>query len=147
MLLFRKLNPDTEAAIDWNAQAITPLLPSPNHAAETLSQNGTVVVILDGETVLGLLSLADGTTDTKPPCAVVTHLTVLPQSRRHGLGKMLMGLAANITAERFVWFLAGKVPPTEEAEKFAAAIGMKQREWLSDMPVLDLSDVDGLRYG
>lgn len=147
MLLFRRLRAATEAQIDWSTQEITPLLPAPDHAAKTLAQNGAVFVILDGEKVLGLISLAERLTESKPPCAVVTHLTVLPALRRHGLGRMLMGLAANETAERSVWFLAGKVPETEEAQAFAAAIGMKEREWLAEMPVLDLSDVDGLRYG
>ena len=147
MLLFRKLNEKTEAQIVWQNQEITPLLPAPSFAEETLSAGGTVFVIIDGEAVLGLISIAPGTTDTKPPCAVITHLTVLPAVRRHGLGRMLMGLAANDIAGRSVWFLAGKVPATEEAEAFAKKIGLRQREWLAEMPVLDLSDVDGLRYG
>lgn len=147
MLLFRKLNSETEKLIGWAPQEITPLLPAPDFAAGTLSAGGTVFVILEDEKVLGLIALAQELTDSRPPCAVVTHLTVLPQLRRHGLGRMLMGLAANDTAERSVWFLAGHVPETEEAQGFAAAIGMKQRAWLAGMPVLDLSDVDGLRYG
>ena len=147
MLLFRKLRSETASQIDWQTQEITPLLPKQDFAAETLSQNGTVFVILDAGKVLGLVAVAEDLTDSQPPCAVVTHLTVLPALRWHGLGRMLMGLAANDTAERSVWFLAGNVPETAEAQAFAAAIGMKQREWLAEMPVLDLSDVDGLRYG
>ena len=147
MLLFRRLSAETEQKINWAPQEITPLLPSPAHAAETLKAGGTVFVILEGETVLGLISLAPGTTDSKPPCAVITHLTVLPAVRRHGLGRMLTGLAANDTAERSVWFLAGRVPEDDTAKAFAQAIGFREREWLAEMPVLDLSDVDGLRYG
>ena len=147
MLLFRKLSAETEQKIDWAPQEITSLLPAPSHAADTLAAGGTVFVILDGETVLGLISLAKDTTDTKPPCAVITHLSVLPAVRRHGLGRMLAGLAANDTAERSVWFMAGKVPADETAQAFAKAIGFKERAWLAEMPVLDLSDVDGLRYG
>ena len=57
----------------------------------------------------------------------------------------LMALAAGEAAERKIWFLAGIVPP--EAAAFAAAMHMKQTEWFTDYLLLDLSDVEGMRYG
>ena len=147
MLIFRNLTPETEQQINWRQQEITALLPDPGYAAAVIAAGGTVFVILDGENVIGAVSLSAETTATRPVCGIVEQLAVLPQFRRQHLGRMLMGLAANAAADRSVWFLTGSIPETEEARAFAASVGMKQTEWLPDMPVLDLSDVDGLRYG
>ena len=147
MLIFRNLTNEQAQQISWQTQQITPLLPAPDYAAAMLRSGGTVFVILDQETVIGLLAMEHGVTDSKPPCGIVAQLVVLPAHRRQSLGRMLMGLAANDAAAHAVWFLAGNVPDTPDAAAFANAIHMKQVDWLDGLSVLDLSDVDGLRYG
>jgi GNAT superfamily N-acetyltransferase len=87
------------------------------------------------------------TVGEKPRCAVIGWTVILPECRRHGLGRMLLTLAAGEAVERQIWFLAARVPQDEAALRFADAIHMKQTEWFDDLRVLDLSDVEGLRYG
>lgn len=147
MLIFRRLKPETTAAIDWQAQEITALLPRSDYAAESVAAEGTVFVILEEEKVIGLAAMPEKLTETKPVCGVLECLVILPAYRRQCLGRMLAGLIANALAERSVWFMAGSVPQSPEAEAFAKAIGMKPCGFLDGMSVLDLSDVDGLRYG
>lgn len=147
MLIFRRLKPETAAAIDWQAQEITALLPRNDYAAESVAAEGTVFVILEEEKVIGLAAMPEKLTETKPVCGVLESLVILPAYRRQSLGRMLAGLIANALAERSVWFMAGSVPQSPEAEAFAKAIGMKPCDFLDGMSVLDLSDVDGLRYG
>ncbi len=147
MLIFRNLTAAQAQNIDWRAQEITPLLPDPAHAASCIASGGTVIVILREDKVIGLVSLEAATTNSSPVCGILSELVILPAFRRQHLGRMLMGLAANATADRSVWFLAGNVPQTPEAAAFAASVGMKPVSFLQDMQVLDLSDVSGLRNG
>lgn len=147
MLRFRQLRAEDAAPQLWEQAALGKLLSPENTPAAMLERGSTVYVLYDGELPAGILSVAKAPTATKPVCGVVETVAVLEQYRRHGFGRILMGIAANLLAERRIWFLAGNVPADETAEKFASAIGLKPAESLSGMWMLDLSDVSGLRYG
>lgn len=148
MLRFHKMKQAELELTEWQAEPLSALLPEGAEYYHKALQNGdTLFVLYDEKKPVGLLGMAAETVGEKPACAVVTNIVLLPEYRRHGLGKMLMGLAAGEAVERRIWFLAGSVPHTAEAEGFASAIHFRQTEWLPDMAVLDLSDVEGLRHG
>ena len=115
--------------------------------AQALEKGSTVFILSDEGRPVGLLETEPGTIGEKPRCIVIGTLVILPECRRHGLGKMLMSVAAGAAVERKIWFLAAKIPDTPEAQGFAAAIHMKQTVWFTDSAVLDLSDVEGMRHG
>ncbi len=148
MLRFHKLNREELNQTDWKAEPLSTLLPQGAEYYETALQNGDVLFVLyEEQKLIGLLGMAAEPVGDKPKCAVVTDVVILPEYRRHGLGRMLMCLAAGEAVERKLWFLACAAPHTAEAEGFAKALHMQQTEWLRDMLVLDLSDVEGLRHG
>ncbi|MCQ2408600.1 MAG: GNAT family N-acetyltransferase [Oscillospiraceae bacterium] len=148
MLRFRKIQPSDLDKTDWMQAPLTALLPEGADYLSTHIRNGdTVFVILDDDKLVGLLEMEAETVGERPRCAVVGTTVILPEYRRHGLGRILMGLAAGEALERQIWFLAGAVPQTAEAEGFADGIHMKKTEWFEELRVLDLSDVEGLRYG
>ena len=146
MLRFRKLRPADAGLPVWQDAPLTALLPNGSgYIPAHLAQGDTVFVIFEEEKPVGLLVMQAEPIGEKPRCAVIANIILLPEYRRHGLGRMLMALAAGEAAERKIWFLAGIVPP--EAAAFAAAMHMKQTEWFTDYLLLDLSDVEGMRYG
>ena len=147
MLRFRKLREDDLTAYDWNSAELTGLLPSADYYAEALSCGNMLLVIFDGETPIGLLEMDAEPDGTHPPCAKVSRLLILPALRRHGLGRMLMALAAGEAAERRLWFISGDIPDTPEAAAFAKAIHMLPDSRFDGRVLLDLSDVEGLRHG
>ena len=150
MLKFRKLRQSDLDQTDWEKAALTALLPSSAYYADTIAAGDLLLVIFDTENPqqpLGLLEMAAEPTGTKPPCAVVRRVLILPELRRHGLGRMLMALAAGEAVERKLWFITGDVPETDEAAAFAKAIHLLSDSRFDGMTVLDLSDVEGLRYG
>ena len=147
MLKFHPLKAEELAALDWQNQPLAAELPSPDFAAKSLAEGNMLLTIFEEGKPIGMLELKQQPTDGKPRCAVVGTVVLLPAYRRHGLGRMLMAIAASTVAERGIWFLAGDVPDTPEARGFAAAIHMKQTQWYEDLWLLDLSDVEGLRYG
>ncbi len=148
MLRFHKLKQAELNQTDWKAEPLSAMLPQGAEYYEKALRNGdTLFVLYDEQKLIGLLGMAAEPVGDKPQCAVVTDVVILPECRRHGLGRMLMCLAAGEAVERKLWFLAGKVPETAAAEGFAKALHMRQTEWLRDMLVLDLSDVEGLRHG
>lgn len=149
MLRFRKLKETDLPGTEWQSEPLTALLPNgAAYISGNLAAGNTVFVIFDEENKpIGLLEMDAQTVGEKPRCAVIGLVTVLPEYRRHGLGRMLMTLAAGEAAGRQIWFLAARVPQEEAAVRFADAIHMKQTEWFTELRVLDLSDVEGLRYG
>ena len=147
MLKFRKLKKSDLAETDWEHAALTGLLPAPSYWADALSADAVLFVIFDGEKPIGMLEMDAKPTESRPACAKVNRVLILPELRRHGLGRMLMALAAGEAVERKLWFIAGSVPDTEEAQGFAAGIHLRKSDWFDDLFVLDLSDVEGLRHG
>ena len=147
MLHFRKITAADAAAVSWEQAALTALLPSPDYAAAMLAAGGTVILLTDDGIPAGLLAMPAETVGERPVCGLIDLVVLLPEYRRHGLGRILMGMAANEFAERGIWFLAGKVPADPTAQAFAEAIGMKRTADSAELSVLDLSDVEGLRYG
>ena len=147
MLRFRKLKEHDLTEFDWSAAELTALLPSPAYYRETLEKGNMLLVILDGEKPLGLLEMEKEPDGTRPPCARISRLLILPALRRHGLGRMLMALAAGEAAERKLWFLSGDIPDTPEAAGFAEAVHMLPDSRFDGRVLLDLSDVEGLRHG
>lgn len=148
MLRFRKLKQTDIAQTDWCSEPLTALLPEgAEYIKQHFAQGDTLLVLFDDGKPVGLLEMDVQTVGEKPRCAVIGMTVLLPEYRRRGLGRMLMVLAADTAVSRQIWFLAGRVPHTEEAEGFAKAIHMQQTPWFADMLVLDLSDVEGLRYG
>ena len=147
MLQFHMLSDADAAPEKWQGTALSALLGGADYPADRLSCGCTVIAMYDSTLPAGLLCVSGDTTDSTPVCGIVETVVLLPEYRRHGLGRILMGLAAGEALDRQIWFLAGAVPQTAEAEGFADGIHMKQTEWFADLRVLDLSDVEGLRYG
>lgn len=148
MLKFRKMKPQDIAGIDWQAEPLSALLPgAAAYFADVLANDATLFVLFDDGKLVGLLEMERDPVGEKPKCAVVGTVVILPAYRRQGLGRMLMTLAAGEAVERQLWFIAGTVPDTEEAQSFAKRIHLLPSEWFTDRYVLDLSDVEGLRHG
>ena len=147
MLQFHMLSDADAAPEKWQGTALSALLGGADYPADRLSCGCTVIAMYDSTLPAGLLCVSGDTTDSTPVCGIVETVVLLPEYRRHGLGRILMGMAANPLALRQILCLSVRVPDTQEAQAFAAAIGLTPADWLSGMQVLDLSDVDGLRYG
>ena len=152
MLKIRKIQPADAQALTASGAPLLAVLPAGNYAEQVLSQGGTVFLMYEDGIPAGLCALASPAADTgeKPRCARLLFVAVQPGSRRHGLGRILMGLAANEVAERQenkVWFLAADAPSDPGAAAFAAAMGMKPAQNAEHLLILDLSDVSGLRFG
>lgn len=148
MFRIRKLKSTDLEQIDWTREPLSAMLPQgSDYITQHLAQGDTLLVLFIDDKPAGLLEMDANPIGEKPRCAVIGQLVLLPEYRRHGFGRMLMVLAADAAASQQIWFLAGRVPHTAEAERFAAAIHMKQTAWFADLHVLDLSDVEGLRYG
>lgn len=148
MLRFHKMKQTELSQHNLAQEPLSALLPEgADYLAQKLAAGDTLFVMYDGEKPVGLLEMDAAPVGEKPKCARIGLVVLLPEYRRHGLGRMLMCLAAGEAVERQLWFLAGAVPETEEAQGFAKAIHMQQTEWFADLQVLDLSDVEGLRHG
>ena len=148
MLRFRKLKESDLSKTDWSAEPLTALLPAgADYIPQHLAAGDTIFVIFEEGKPIGLLEMDAQTVGEKPRCAVIGYAVILPDCRRRGLGRMLMTLAAGEAVERQIWFLAGSVPQEETAQRFADAVHFRMTEWFETLRVLDLSDVEGLRYG
>ncbi|MBR4199854.1 MAG: GNAT family N-acetyltransferase [Oscillospiraceae bacterium] len=148
MLRFRKLRADDAGAPVWQDAPLTGLLPDGlDHINTHLMRGDILFALFDDERPVGLLTMNAEPLGEKPCCLIIEQIILLPEYRRHGLGRMLMTLAAGEAVERKIWFLGGRPPQTPEAEGFAKAIHMKQTDWFDDLLLLDLSDVEGLRHG
>ena len=143
MLIFREI-PCTE--LDAKEPHAAPLLAMwPESDPITFSPDQSALVVYEDEMLIGISVISSALTDTKPRCAVMSRLIMLPAVRRHGLGRMLMGQTAGAALARGAYFLAAHVPDTAEASAFADSVGLRETPLFSDMRMLDLSDVDGLR--
>lgn len=141
MLRFRKLQfADLQSDV-WRNQADFAQI------CQAISPEDTLFAAFLDDVPAGILTMKPGCTDSKPPCAMLDLLFIRPDCRRQGIGRILTALAAGDAVERQLWFLAAKPPAQPDAVAFAEAIHLRKTDWLSDFYVLDLSDVEGLRYG
>ena len=148
MLKFHPLNEADLDARDWTQEPLTALLPGGAEYLRGMQKKGNLLLtVFDGEKPVGMLVMEQTPTAGKPVCAVVDTVVLLEEYRRHGLGRMLICLAAGAAVDRQIWFLAGAVPETEAARGFAGAIHMRKTPWYDDLWLLDLSDVEGMRHG
>ena len=136
MLTFSKLTKEQLTETDWSAQPIASALPK--------SEETAFAAWLDGQ-VIGVAALADSLSDLQPTSGILTTVFVLPQYRRQGVARMLVGLAAGAVMEQGAYFLRGSVPTTEEAAAFAEKIGFHTEADSTGFAILDLTDTKGLR--
>lgn len=142
MLVIQKLNEEKLAAVS-GTEKLEAFLPCTLSAA---LENGLtpLLMLVEGRPV-GAILLGAQPEGEKPVFLRVCGMAVLPEVRRHGLGRMLMSIAAGESVQRQVWFLGADAPGGEDASGFAKAMHFKPAEngtWL-----LDLSDVEGMRHG
>ena len=148
MLKFHPLRQEDFDARDWDAEPLTRLLPDGAEALRKRAEAGDLLLtVFDADRPVGMLMLNREPTDGRPVCAVIEAVVLLEEYRRHGLGRMLMSLAAGAAVDRQIWFLAAAVPETDAARGFAAAMHMRKTPWYDDLWLLDLSDVEGMRHG
>ncbi|MBQ8922169.1 MAG: GNAT family N-acetyltransferase [Oscillospiraceae bacterium] len=147
MLKFHPLKQDELGPLQWQSQPLAACMPADFDPEQSLEKGNLLLTIFDGERPVGLLELRDEPIGGKPRCALIEHTVLLPEYRRHGLGRMLTAIAASTAAERRIWFLAAQPPETEAGRCFAEALHFRQTEWYSDLLLLDLSDVEGMRHG
>lgn len=142
MLIFREISC---AALPAEADALLSLWQEPEPLP--LTDRDSAVVFYEDDVLTGISVIREAFTETKPRCAVVSRLVIAPAARRHGLGRMLMGQTAGAVLSHGAYFLAAPIPDTDEARAFAKSVGMKETALFSDMLMLDLTDVEGLRHG
>ncbi|MBR3268381.1 MAG: GNAT family N-acetyltransferase [Oscillospiraceae bacterium] len=147
MLKFHPLKAEELRELQWQSQPLAAYLPAYFDPAEALKREDLLLTVFDGSRPVGMLVMRKEPTNGRPNCAVIETAVLLPEYRRHGLGRMLTALAAGAAAERGIWFLAAQVLDTPEAKGFASAMHFRQTEWYPDYLLLDLSDVEGMRHG
>lgn len=103
------------------------------------------VLLLDGKAA-GTLIMDSVPEGSSPAYLRVQNTVVLPELRRHGLGRMLMCMAAGEAVGRKVWFLGCSPHLSADAQAFAEAMHFRAG-YAPDALLLDLSDVEGLRHG
>jgi len=145
MLIFREIPCPLLAEQEPQAEPLLSLWPGDNSLPMTEAE--TALVVYEDDTLIGISVISAAFTDTKPKCAVIPRLVMAPAARRHGLGRMLMGQTAGAALNRGAYFVAAHVPDTEEARAFAKSVGFRETPVFSDMLMLDLTDVEGLRHG
>lgn len=141
MLKFRRLQHADLASDAWSSQSEL------KAAFRSAFPEDTVFGAFLDDVPVGALVLSANSTESKPPCALLKYLYVRSDCRRQGIGRILTAIAAGEAAERQLWFLAAPVPETSDAAAFAKAIHFGENDWMNGLLVLDLSDVEGLRYG
>ncbi|MCQ2417653.1 MAG: GNAT family N-acetyltransferase [Oscillospiraceae bacterium] len=148
MLLFRKMKPQGIRSINWTEEPLTQFVPDgEGFFAKIIAENHTLFLLFEEGRPIGMIVMEKDAVGQKPKCAAIRNLVILPEYRRRGLARMLMVIAAGEAVERQLWFMAGSVPETEDAQAFAKSVHMQPSEWFSDKYVLDLSDVEGMRHG
>ena len=101
MLRFHKMKQTELSQHDWTQEPLSALLPEgADYLAQKLAAGDTLFVMYDGEKPVGLLEMDAAPVGEKPKCARVGLVVLLPEYRRHGLGRMLMCLAAGEAVER-----------------------------------------------
>ena len=145
MLIFREMPCAALSAQEPQAEKLLALWPEPSPLPVTDSE--AAIIVYEDDVLIGIAVISAKLTDTKPKCAVVSRLIMAPAARRHGLGRMLMGQTAGATLNRGAYFIAARVPDTDEARAFAHSVGFKETPLFSDMLIFDLTDVEGLRHG
>ncbi len=143
MLVIKKMTEEKLASLHDTAalEAILPKKP-----ADCLAGGETVFVMLLDDKAVGALMMDGGSEGTSPAYVRVSYLAVLPDLRRHGLGRMLMCTAAGEAVGRKVWFLGCGAQLTGAAAAFASAMHFRAGRY-PDTLLLDLSDVEGMRHG
>ena len=142
MLVIKKLHKDSFASL---GDAAAQILPAAEIEAVLADKAVGFVMIIDGKPVGGL-TMSTEKEGTSPAYLSVRSLSVLPEIRRHGLGRMLMCMAAGEAVERQVWFLGCDPRLDETAQAFADAVHFRAG-CVPGVLLLDLSDVEGLRHG
>lgn len=147
MLVIKKMDSARLAALPDTA-ALEAMLPA-GGLAGALADGDTVFVMLLDDRAAGALLLCSEPEGTRPAFLRVKQTAVLPDLRRHGLGRMLMCVAAGHAVDQSVWFLGCTAPAAEsDAAAFASALHFRPYDTCApDTLLLDLSDVEGLRYG
>ncbi len=141
MLTFSKLSTQQMQDTAWDAQDITALLPKQAQSLCTTDAQ-LFAAWLDGQ-VIGMASLSTALSQQQPTSGMLNWLVVLPQYRRQGVGRMLMGLMAGAVMEMGAFFLRGQQPETQESAAFAEKIGFHADG--TGNTLLDLTDTKGLR--
>lgn len=144
MLTFAKLSKDQITQTDWSALAITAMLPS-NLSLQPDADEIVFAATLDGQ-IIALAALDGKLPNLLPTGGMLCGLFVLPEYRRQGVGRMLVGLAAGAVMEMGAYFLRAKSPDTDEAAAFSQKIGFRPEPASNDtLVLLDLTDTKGLR--
>ncbi len=147
MLKFHLLKQEELSLPEWAKQPLAEYLPGDFDPERALKRGDLLLAVFDEARLIGLLELRQEPTDGKPRCMLIEQTVLLPEYRRHGIGRMLTAIAAGTAAERSIWFLAARPPKTEEGRLFAEAMHFRMTEWYPDLLLLDLSDVEGMRHG
>ena len=143
MLVIKKLNAEKLASLGDTA-ALDAFVPQ--GLGGCLASGATVFVLLTDNQPAGVLVMDSAAEGTKPAFLRVRQVAVLAPLRRHGLGRMLMCVAAGEAVERQVWFLGCPAALTAEAQAFADAMHFRAG-LVPGALLLDLSDVEGMRHG
>lgn len=132
MLTFSAL--DAQDIIEYNRAAvpIAAFIPTPP-ATSTAVQ--WFAARLDDE-IIGMAALAGDTVQT---------VAVLPQYRRQGVGRMLVGQMAGAVAQSGGYLLHADLPTEAGAATFAEQLGFCPDAHTSGQLCLDLTNTDGLR--
>ena len=125
MLKFRKLKESDLAETDWEQAALTALLPSPSYWEDAVSAGAAVIVIFDGETPVGMLEMDAKPTESRPACAKVIRVLILPELRRHGLGRMLMAHWEADMKRQGYGLVMTSTQADEEAQHFYRRLGYR----------------------
>lgn len=144
MLVIKKLSQESYASFA-DADSLGQFLSAEEIAGVRAGAAVAFVMLIDSR-MTGALVMAAAAAGTSPAYLKVYNVTVLEDVRRHGLGRMLMCMAAGEAVERKVWFLGCDAQLSADVQAFADAIHFRAG---SDPAVLllDLSDVEGLRHG
>ena len=145
MLTFSEIGLERVTDSAWSTQTIGTMLPSPNTLRNLLTLGGKLFAAeLDGK-IIGIAALTGRLHEAESiRSGVAENVLVLPQYRRQGVGRMLIGLLAGALMQENVYFLSGSVPNTVEAEAFARKLGFQMQQGSSNA-LLDLTDTTGLR--
>ena len=133
--------------------AIEALLGMPINPDALQAQGGTIQIATEEDALIGAFLLSGERLGEQAQYAVVSALAIAPAYRRHGMGRMLAALAANLAMQQGVGFLYAEVAQEAGVQVFAARIGATETAALRPCPAgaipmcLDLTQIEGLRHG